>query len=308
MRFRYIAVTLLLFPALAQAVPPLVEGRWLQANLKDKRVVVIDMSEDDAQYQRFHLPGALRLPYEALLKEKKLDAPPCPAPAAAPCPPAPKIPVRLDDAELAALLGKLGITRDKYVIAYDDVGGLNAARLFWELERLGHPRVSVLDGGLVRWILDGRKVVNNAPAPTPTKYELTETRRDNEATLDEVRARRGDGQARLLDVRTAEEYLGEKKDPRSGHIPGARWWPWEQGIDAGDGFRRRDDDALKRTLAQAGVSDPQAPVIAYCRTGHRAAQTYLTLRSLGYENVKLYPNSMAEYALGDEPVKQGPKP
>jgi thiosulfate/3-mercaptopyruvate sulfurtransferase len=290
--------------------PALVEGRWVEKNLSDKRLILVDMSEDDTQYQRFHLPGARRLPYEALVKEKRLDgAPPCPAPAnGAPCAP-PKIKSRLDDEAFARLLGKLGITRDHYVVIYDDLGGLNAGRLFWELERLQHPRVSVLDGGLVKWILDGRKVVNNAPAPKPTVYALPAERRANEARLEDVKRLPQEKSATLLDVRTDEEYLGEKNKLRTGHVPGARWWSWEQAVDVGKGFVRKPADALLHTLAQAGASDKNTPLIAYCRSGHRAAQTYLTLRSLGFENVKVYADSMNEYgALPDNPLKQGAQP
>jgi thiosulfate/3-mercaptopyruvate sulfurtransferase len=279
-------------PAVA-AVPVLVEGRWLEANIHDARVVVVDMSDDDTQYQRFHLPGAVRLPYETLVKERKAD----------------KVKVRLDDPELAALFGKLGITREKYVVIYDDMGGLNAARLFWELERLGHPRVSVLDGGLVSWILDGRKVVNSAPRPVPAPYVLNGAGRANEASLDDVKTAMQTKSTRLLDVRSDEEYLGEPKKPRTGHIPGARWWPWERGVDFTRGFTRRDEATLKQTLRSVGATDPQAPIIAYCRSGHRAAQSYLTLRSLGYENVRVYANSMNEYGLKPtDPLTQGAKP
>lgn len=279
-------------PAVA-VVPVLVEGRWLEANIHDPRVVVVDMSDDDAQYQRFHLPGAVRLPYEFLVKERKAD----------------KVKVRLDDPELAALFGKLGITREKYVVIYDDMGGLNAARLFWELERLGHPRASVLDGGLVSWILEGRKVVNNAPRPVPAAYVLNGAGRANEASLDDVKTAMQTKSTRLLDVRSDDEYLGDPKKPRTGHIPGARWWPWERGVDFTRGFTRRDEATLKQTLRSVGAVDPQAPIIAYCRSGHRAAQSYLTLRSLGYENVKVYANSMNEYGLKPtEPLTQGAKP
>ena len=136
------------FASSALAAPVFVDGVWLEKQLANPKLVVVDMSDDDTQYLRFHLPGAVRLPYDVLVKERKND----------------KVKVRLDDAELTRVLGRLGIARDSQVVIYDDMGGLNAARLFWELERLGHREVSVLDGGLVRWILDGRKVVNNARA------------------------------------------------------------------------------------------------------------------------------------------------
>jgi thiosulfate/3-mercaptopyruvate sulfurtransferase len=280
--------------AAAAGVPVFVDGAWLERHLDDPEVVIVDMS-DETQYQRFHLPGAVHLPYGALLTEREPD----------------KVPVRLDDARLAMLLGRLGITRRHHVVVYDDLGGLNAARLFWELEHIGHPKVSVLDGGLVRWILDGRRVVNTpAAARAATHYELTGAGRDNEASLSEVRsAAAGRQAALLLDVRTAEEYLGDPKNPRTGHIPGARWWPWEQAVDFARGFVFADRERLRDRFRQAGLSEPDRPVITYCRSGHRAAHTYLTLRALGFERVRLYASSMNEYArIPDAPLRQGPSP
>ncbi len=294
----------------AAAVSPLVEGRWLEKHLADPRIVIVDMSDDDAQYQRFHLPGAVRRPYEALLAQRPVPAATPPgAGEGAKGPAVSSIPVRLDDAELARLLGSRGITRDKYVVIYDDVGGLNAARLYWELERIGHPKVSVLEGGLVKWILQGRKVVNNAPAPQAVVYEPGTEGRANEASLEEVRAAIIKRDALLLDVRTREEYVGDPRQARTGHVPGARLWPWEQAVDSANGFVRAEEAALKQSLAAVGARDRKAPIIAYCRSGHRAAHTYLVLRSLGFENVRVYANSMNEYALAPElPLKQGPRP
>ncbi|MEK7191307.1 MAG: rhodanese-like domain-containing protein, partial [Pseudomonadota bacterium] len=103
------------FAAGAQAAPVFVDGAWLEKQLTNSKVVIVDMSEDDNQYLRFHLPGAVRLPYDVLVKERKND----------------KVKVRLDDAELGRVLGRLGVTRDSQVVIYDDMGGLNAARLFW---------------------------------------------------------------------------------------------------------------------------------------------------------------------------------
>ncbi len=287
---RLLFVLLFLIASPAFAAPALVDGAWLEKQLANPKVVVVDMSDDDNQYLRFHLPGAVRLPYDVLVKQRK-----------------DKVTVRLDDEELARVLGRLGIAPDSHVVVYDDLGGLNAARLFWELERFGHREVSVLDGGLVRWILDGRKVINNAPRPKPAVYPLPGERRANEATLDDMRAALRD-RTPLLDVRSVEEYAGEPKKPRTGHVPGARRWPWDAAVNFERGFVQRDAETLKKTLAGAGA-DPNAPVIAYCRTGHRAARAYLTLRSLGYENVKVYANSMDEYAAArDAPLKQGKEP
>ncbi len=285
------------------AAPVLVDGDWLSARLTDPNVVIIDMSSDDTQYLRFHLPGAVRLPYEAIVKEKRQLPPGCTTPECIQRAPAYK--VRLDDRELAAVLGRVGINRRHHVVIYDDIGGLNAGRLFWELERIGHPSVSVLDGGLVNWILQGRKVVNNSTPRLPSVYAIDGAGRRNEAHLADVRP----GNGALLDTRSDEEYAGDPRYARTGHVPGARWLNWEDTVSWEQGFRRKPESELREKLARLGVIQPADAVVAYCRSGHRAAQMYLTLRSLGFSNVRLYANSMAEYGLkNDAPLKLGPSP
>ena len=283
-----------LWPAGLVAAPVLVDTEWLAARLGDPGLMLVDMASDPTQYQRFHLPGAVYLPYEALVRQRK-DG----------------VVLRAPDDRLFRVLGSLGITADAHVVIYDDIGGLQAGRLFWELERIGHARVSVLDGGLVQWILEGRKVEATPVRPRKVSYQPSgDGRRSNDITLQEVKQARDQGDALLLDVRTQEEYQG---DPRSkvpsGHIPGARWWPWDGSVDFGAGFRLKDRQQLEQSLAAVGASDKKQPIVTYCRTGHRASQSYLTLRSLGYENVRLYDGSMVEYQRDRmAPLARGPKP
>jgi thiosulfate/3-mercaptopyruvate sulfurtransferase len=274
-----LVLLILSYGAAAHSATVLVDGDWLQSRLTDKQIVLVDMSTDSTQYQRFHLPGAVHLPYKYLV-ERRRDG----------------ITVRTSTGRLVQILGFLGITHDSHVVIYDDMGGLNAGRLFWELERIGHQKVSVLDGGLVQWILDGRKVSSKPVEPVRTVYQRAESKgRDNEALLDDVVKAQAGGEVRLLDVRTQEEYVGSKKVNRSGHIPGAQWWPWEETVSFEQGFRAKPSQELQLGLDKLNV-DREGAVIAYCRTGHRASQSYLMLRSLGYENVKLYDGSMAEWS------------
>jgi thiosulfate/3-mercaptopyruvate sulfurtransferase len=256
-----------------------VEHDWLAKNLTNKEIVIIDMTSDAVQYLRYHIPGAVRLAYQDIVMHRK-----------------DKVSVRLPDGQLVKVLGQVGIRPDQHVVIYDDMGGLNAGRLFWELERIGHKKISVLRGGLVQWILAGHKVDNLAVKPTPVQYPAAAKGADNEADLAAVRAASEKGTATLLDVRSQEEYVGHPKYPRSGHIPGAKWASWEDNVDFEKGFVPKPAGLLMNKLAAIGVKDKTAPVIVYCRSGHRASQTYLTLRDLGFTGVRLYDGSMAEYA------------
>lgn len=286
---------IVLIPGAVAAAPVLVDGAWVEQRLKDKQVVLVDMTEDDLQYTRFHLPGAVRLGYDELLQPRVPGKPTA----------------RLEEHQFALLLERLGITRDTHVVIYDDMGGLNAGRLFLELERIQHPQVSVLDGGLVQWVLDGRRVDNTPRQPLPVVYKLGPERRDNLATLTEVRNASNSKQATatLLDVRSRDEYVGDPKEPRAGHVPGAKWWPWEQAIAMDNGFTFAPASTLETHLAKLGVRDKKAPMILYCRSGHRASQTYLSLRSLGFENVRVHTGSMLEYLQDkDAPLNRGTSP
>ncbi len=276
------------------AAPVMVEPEWLDKNLGKKGVVLLDMSSEDTQYERFHIPGAYYFPYQVLVKMDKKKG----------------FPEAVSDQRMDKILSYFGISENTQVVIYDDMGGLNAGRLFWQLERMGHKQVSVLNGGLVKWILSGRKVTNEITSPTSVKHLLKDTtaRRENHADIEDVRAASKDSSTVILDVRSDGEYLGDSKKKKGGHVPGARWWPWQQGVDFENGFARADKKRIEKLLQKAGISNKQKPVIVYCRSGHRASQTYLTLRSLGYENVKLYANSMNEYGRSGSKLIQGKKP
>ncbi len=270
-----VLLVLMLSNTLLMAAPVYIDHDWLAKNIKQENIVVVDMTSDNVQYLRYHIPGAVRLSYHDIVMKRK-----------------DKVSVRLPNEKLNKVLGSLGITPKKYVVIYDDMGGLNAGRLFWELERIGHAKVSVLRGGLVKWVLAGHQVDNTHVKVLPTSHQAANKGRANEASLDDIRNNKS---ATLLDVRSIDEYVGHPRYPRSGHVPGAKWWPWEANVDFENGFVPRSNTVLEAELAKIGVKEKDKPLIVYCRSGHRASQSYLTLRSLGYTNVKLYDGSMAEY-------------
>lgn len=286
------AVILVLISMAARAAPVMVDTQWVAGNMGRQEIVLIDMATDETQYDRFHLPGAIYLPYYAIVKGRKKD----------------RVTLPLTDVELRQLLGKFGLSSSRHLVIYDDMGGLHAARLFWQLEGIGHSKVSVMNGGLVKWILEGRKVVNAPARLKPTTYGAGRGGRKNLATMEDVDNAAKNG-VTLIDTRSTEEYIGDLKKRKGGHVPGAKWWEWSRSIDISRGFVHRSKNELQSQLASIGAGEKSKPVIAYCRSGHRAAQTYLTLRSLGYENVKLYAHSMKEYGrYRAKKLKRGTRP
>lgn len=284
-------VSLFLFTTSIFAESSLVTTDWLAKHGKDANIVLIDMS-DDLQFQRFHIPGAINVPYDALVQTTKN-----------------KVSLSIEQSQLIKILGQIGVAQDSYVIVYDDTGGLHAARLLWELDQLNHPKAAMLDGGLVKWIREGRPVAFDVPKFKSTTYIAKTQHRNATATLKDVAPGTRDAKTVLIDVRTDEEYLGNPKFPRSGHIPGAKWWQWDQGIDVEKGFAMRNSNEIMSELSELGLKDKEQPVVVYCRSGHRAAQSYFTLKQLGFKNVRVYDGSMKEYDQNkDLPLTLGKQP
>jgi thiosulfate/3-mercaptopyruvate sulfurtransferase len=270
----------------------LVDINWLAKNLSSSSVRLIDMS-DDTQYQRFHIPGATHLPYAAINKRNKKG-----------------VSFSIGKHNIIKILGLLGIQSNHHVVIYDDMGGLHASRLFWELEKIGHKNISLLNGGLVKWILAGKKVTADSQNIKATQYKSnTKSGRNNTATIEDILNSKFNNKNILLDVRSKEEYAGHLRYPRSGHIPEAKWWEWSQSVNFDNAFKMQSRATLKKQLQQLDISNPDTPITLYCQSAHRAAQSYFTLRQLGFKQVKVYDGSMSEYSsIKSAPLKKGLTP
>lgn len=269
-------ITTQLAPVQTIASPVLVETDWLANNLNNKELVIIDTS-DHTQHLRFHIPGSIHIDYSEIVYKRKRD----------------KVSIQIPNDYFMQLLSKYGLSNDSYIIIYDDMGGFNAGRLFWQLEQIGHKRVSVLNGGLVKWINENRKVNNQNTKRLPTRYiSNSSSKRNNLADVKTIKTTN----SLLIDARSKDEYIGHPKFPRTGHIPKAVLWNWQDNVDFENSFIIKNETQIKTQQKHIDFSNKKQSIITYCRSGHRASQTYLTLRSMGFENVKLYDGSMAEYS------------
>ena len=269
----------------------LVDINWLKKNLNSSSVRLIDMS-DSTQYQRFHIPGATHLPYEAINIRNKKD-----------------VSFSVGKNQIIKILGLLGIQSKDHVVIYDDMGGLHAGRLFWELEKAGHKNISLLNGGLVKWILAGNKVTADAKSIKATQYVAATSGRKNTTDIEEILSSKFNNKNILLDVRSKEEYVGHPRYPRSGHIPGAKWLEWSDAVDFENAFKIKNQKTLKKQLQQIGISKTDTPITLYCQSAHRASHSYFTLRQLGFKNVKIYDGSMSEYSkIKSAPLIKGITP
>lgn len=205
-------------------------------------------------------------------------------------------------------LARAGIGDEDAVVAYDDAGGLVAARLVWLLRVTGRA-AALLDGGLGAWQgpLDSGEPTVARPRTRPQVRPWPEQRL---ADLDEVAglAAAGPGGPLLLDVRAPKRYRGEHEpvDPRAGHVPGAVNLPAAAAL--GPDGRLRDVEEIRAGFLAAGAG-PGTDVVASCGSGVSACFTLLLLEHAGLPAGRLWPGSFSAWA-GDpaRPVATGPQP
>ena len=246
-------------------------SEWLQAHLDDPAVRVVEVTPPGAGYVLGHIRGAVFLNLADVFNGGENGLTHLVGPLAA----------------VAEKLGALGLSPDKHVIVYDEIGGARAAQAFWLLEYLGFPNVSILEGGIERWMAERRPQTRLKPAITPSAFTPI-TRSEHAAGADWIAARLANGSVRLLDCRTADEYA-------EGHIPGAMNRNWEETLALGAyrGFRPAAE--LRAEFDALGASADKE-IVTYCGSGQRSAHTYLALRLLGYERVRNYNGSWLEWS------------
>lgn len=255
----------------------LIETWELQRHLADADLRVVDL-RPAGEYAKGHLVNAVPLDAGSLddLEANRKG-----------------LPLPVEKAE--AIFGGLGIDRETRVVAYDDAGGLFAARLFYVLEFFGHGRVQVLNGGWTKWAGEGRPSTTEVPQ-VPRKRFVAKPNPDLIATAEYVRANLKNPKVLLIDARSPEEYTGKIPGPdvrRAGHIPGAVNLDWTGTIDP---VRKtfKPAEELKQLFVGAGATKDRV-IVTYCRTGIRAAHDYFVARLLGYTKIRNYDASWMEW-------------
>jgi thiosulfate/3-mercaptopyruvate sulfurtransferase len=204
-----------------------------------------------------------------------------------------------DAATLAATFGRFGIDPGVQVIAYDQGSGAIAARLWWLLRWLGHPRVAVLDGGLAAWERAGLPLSATASVRAPRAFAarplaeaLVTTTALAAAVASGALAR---GAPLLVDARSADRFAGENEtlDPVAGHIPGARNHPFARNLDGAGCFLPPDE--LRRAWLGTLRDRPPRAVVAMCGSGVTACHDLLALEIAGLPGARLYAGSWSEW-------------
>ncbi len=263
----------------------LVDSAWLAQHLTDPNVRIVDLRPRG--YGEGHIPEAVWLDNNAIRNPKA-------APTFLPTP-----------QEFEALMSKLGISNTTRVIAYDERGGIYAARLWWILNYYGHANVALLDGGWVKWTAEQRATNNATPTPAATAFTV-KAGTVKVATADQVKAAINNPSMKLLDARTQAEIDGKdlRNIKRGGFIESSIPAYWEDTLDATAKTFKPAAEIAKFYLDKGiGATDR---VTVYCQVGMRASHDLFTLALIGHDLTKLtnYYGAWEEWGNRDDtPIK-----
>jgi thiosulfate/3-mercaptopyruvate sulfurtransferase len=263
----------------------LVSTDWVASRLGDPSVRLVESNEDLLLYETGHIPGAVKIDWtndlnDALVRDY----------------------VSRDAFE--RLLRAKGIGRGTTIVFYGDKNNWWASYALWVFRLFGLTNLKLMDGGRQRWAEEGRPLVTEVPAYPPGDIAVParddqQLRAFREDVLRHVRAG-----GRLVDVRSPEEFRGEKLHMpeypqegamRGGHIPGARSIPWARAVNPETHTFRPADELRALYVGENGL-DPASETVVYCRIGERSSHTWFVLTYLlGFERVRNYDGSWTEW-------------
>ena len=274
----------LLFAAPAIAAPSnfLVSTDWLEKNLNNPKLRIIEVSVDTGVYERGHIQGAVNFKWHTDLVD----------------------PVKRDIASkenFEKLLRQAGINNDSTIVIYGDSNNWFAAWGAWVFDIYGVKDVKLLDGGRKKWEAEKRPLTPLATQVAAGNIKVSDANNALRARLiDVVAIANKKSDTALVDIRSSDEFTGKVIAPagvqelaiRAGHIPGAVNVPWGQAVAEDGTFKSAEE--LKKIYGAVGI-DGKKPIITYCRIGERSSHTWFALsKILGY-NVKNYDGSWTEY-------------
>jgi len=265
----------------------LVSTDWLEAHLGSPDIAIIDASwhlptaNRDAKkdFREGHIPGAQFFDIDELSDTTS------------------SLPHMLPSAEkFSSRMRKMGIGDGKRIIAYDSVGLFSAARAWWMFKVFGHEDVAILDGGLKKWIAEGRPLEDGTPPPSQERHFTARVRGSMVRDMKDVAAALKSGSAQVADARSGTRFRGEEVEPRAhvraGHMPGAKNVHYASLLKP-DGTLKSADE-IREVFQSAGI-DLSKPIITSCGSGVTAAILSLGLTLVGARDHTLYDGSWTEW-------------
>ncbi len=258
---------------------------WVAEHLTDPAVRIVESNEDPLLYSSGHVPGAVEVDWTRDLND-------------------PLMRDYLNRDGFSALMSRIGVARDTHVVFYGDRNNWWACYALWVFSLFGHPRMSVMDGGRIKWSQEGRPMTQERPVTLATDYEAPERDdRTERAFREDVLMLLAD-RGRLIDVRSPGEFKGDlvhmpdfpnEGALRGGHIPTAANVPWARAVDPESGCFL-PAERLREIYEQGAGLQSGDDVVTYCRIGERSSHTWFVLRHLlGYPRVRNYDGSWTEW-------------
>lgn len=241
----------------------------LESNLEDANLLVID-TRSFKEYSEGHIPGSVNLDLFAFHWIDTTNEG-----------------IQNFNKQTEMLFSFVGITPEKKVIFYDDVSGMLAARGVWMAQYFAHPDVSMLNGGIKKWKKENRPLETKLNSFQPSKFTgkvNPEIISGYEYILENIDT------LKIIDARSEGEYSGTViRAAQAGHIPKSLNIDWNLNIND-DGTFKSDDE-----LSKLYQLPKDSEIVTYCQGAYRAANAFLALKKLGFENVRVYLGSWGEW-------------
>lgn len=263
------------------------DAKWLSENLKSKDVLILDARENK-DYAKGHIPGAINVAWQGFsnMEGKPGDK---------------GWGVVLSDDKLSEKLSAIGVDKNKTIVIYcnSKKGWGEDGRFVWMLKMAGIENAKMLNGGFNFWESSKYEVSTEVASPVASSFKIEKSNKADTINTEELNAKLD--KVKILDSREKNEYEGAVNfgEARGGHIPGAISLPFNSLLKEDGTFKSADE--METIFKTAGLNK-EDEIVTYCTAGIRSAHLALTLRMMGYNNVKNYDESFYTWAK-DESLK-----